>query len=79
MTIPRIGLVNVVAGREVAPEFVQGAARRRRWRTPSRRCSTTAAPRRAAMLEGLGEVRAKLGTPGAAGRVAAIALATALP
>jgi hypothetical protein len=30
-------------------------------------------PRRAAMLDALAEVRAKLGTPGAADRVAAIA------
>jgi hypothetical protein len=37
--IPRIGLVNVVAGREVAREFVQGACNQRRWPTRSRRSS----------------------------------------
>ncbi len=77
--IPRIGLVNVVAGREVAPEFVQGAVR------PAAMAAALAPlldhedPRRAAMLEALAEVRARLGTPGAAVRVAALALDLALP
>jgi lipid-A-disaccharide synthase len=79
VTIPRIGLVNVVAGREVAPEFVQGAARPQAMADAIAPLLDHASPRRAAMLEGLAEVRAKLGTPGAAGRVATIALATALP
>ena len=71
--IPRIGLVNVVAGREVAPEFVQDAV------VPERVAETLQPlldhndPRRVAMLEGLADVRSKLGTPGAAERVAAIA------
>jgi len=71
--IPHIGLVNVVAGREVAREFVQDAV------VPERIAATLGPllnpsdPTRAAMLQGLADVRAKLGTPGAAERVASIA------
>jgi lipid-A-disaccharide synthase len=71
--IPHIGLVNVVAGREVAREFVQGAV------VPDRIADTLSPlldandPSRSAMLASLAEVRMKLGTPGAADRVAAIA------
>lgn len=71
--IPHIGLVNVVAGREVAREFVQDAV------VPERIADTLGPlldaddPSRRAMLASLAEVRAKLGTPGAADRVAAIA------
>ena len=79
VTIPDIGLVNVVAGRRVAPEFVQDVV------VPERMAEALAPlldhedPRRRAMLEGLAEVRAKLGTPGAAARTATIALEAALP
>ena len=79
VTIPDIGLVNVVAGRRVAPEFVQDDV------VPERMAEALAPlldhedPRRRAMLEGLAEVRAKLGTPGAAARTATIALEAALP
>lgn len=72
--IPRIGLVNVVAGREVAPELIQhalepaGAARRLE---PLLRAGT---PEREAMLAGLAEVRGRLGEAGAAERVATLAL-----
>jgi len=68
--IPYIGLVNVVAGREVAPEFVQDAL------VPSRVAEALAelldpsSPRRAAMIAELQRVRASLGEPGAALRVA---------
>lgn len=67
--IEHIGLVNVVAGREVAREFVQGALQ------PTRVADAlqpllSATPARDASLRGLAEVRAKLGTPGAAQRVA---------
>jgi lipid-A-disaccharide synthase len=71
--IPHIGLVNVVAGHEVAREFVQGAV------VPDRIAETLAPlldvhnESRRAMLASLAEVRSKLGTPGAADRVAAIA------
>jgi lipid-A-disaccharide synthase len=68
--IPYIGLVNVVAGREVAPEFVQDAL------VPTRVADMLAelldphSPRRASMIAELERVRASLGEPGAAERVA---------
>ena len=68
--IPYIGLVNVVAGREVAPEFVQDAL------VPARVADALAelldplSPRRAAMIAELQHVRASLGDAGAAERVA---------
>ena len=71
--IPRIGLVNVVAGREVAREFVQTDV------VPDRMADALGPllmhddPQRMEMLQRLAEVREQLGTPGAAERVAAIA------
>ncbi len=72
--IPHIGLVNVVAGREVSREFVQDAF------VPLQVADAieplldaTSAVRRAAE-DGLADVRSKLGTPGAAARVADMAL-----
>lgn len=70
--IPRIGLVNVVAGRDVAREFVQSAL------VPSVMADAIApllvrgSAERSLMLRDLEEVRSRLGTPGAAERVAAI-------
>ncbi len=71
--IPFIGLLNIVAGREVAPEFVQDAFRPVRVADVLNDLFDPASAARRAMLEGLAEVRAKLGTPGAAARVAEIA------
>lgn len=70
--IPHIGLVNVVAGREVAREFVQDALQ------PGPVSDAlvpllSSTPQRARIVTELAEVRAKLGAPGAAERVAAIA------
>jgi len=73
MTVDSISLVNLVAGRKVVPEF---------WRRPVREESVAEALR--PLLDpdsaeyrtqraGLAEVVQKLGTPGAAGRVAGIA------
>jgi lipid-A-disaccharide synthase len=67
--IPYIGLVNVVAGREVAREFVQGALQPVAVATELGRLLDDAAYRER-QREGLIEVRSQLGTPGAAGRVA---------
>lgn len=70
--IPHIALVNVVAGREIAREFIQDAVE------PVAMADALSGmlregPQRAEMLAALGEVRDKLGTPGAAARVAAMA------
>jgi lipid-A-disaccharide synthase len=73
--IENIGLVNVVAGREVAREFIQDEI------VPAEIADTLqdlldkTSPQRADVLRGLAEVRAKLGTPGAAERVARMASA----
>lgn len=71
--VSEIGLVNIIAGRVVAPEFVQGAFRAGPVADALNPLFDPAAPARLTMLKGLDEVRAKLGTPGAAGRVAGIA------
>jgi len=74
--VPNIGLVNVVAGREVAREFIQDDV------VPSRMADAlmpllSDTKQRRDVIAGLGEVRAKLGSPGAANRVAAMASALA--
>ena len=69
--IPYIGLVNVVAGREIAREFVQGALQPAAVATELGRLLTDT-EYRDAQRAGLLEVRQKLGTPGAADRVAAM-------
>jgi len=73
LRVPHVGLVNLIAGREVAPEFLQGAV------TPDALAeavlplldpaSTAARHQR----DGLALVRDRLGPPGAADRVAALA------
>lgn len=70
--IPRIALVNVVAGREVAREFVQ---RDLEPRAMADALEPLLAPGdvRERMLADLEEVRGRLGSPGAAGRVAQMA------
>ena len=70
--VPNIGLVNVVAGREVAREFIQDDI------VPAKMAEELAkllvdTPERRAVLSGLAEVRSKLGTLGAAARVARMA------
>ena len=69
--IPHIALVNVVAGRELVPEFVQGALRPPRVADALERMLTDAG-HRATIVAGLRDVRAALGTPGAAARTAAL-------
>lgn len=70
--IPRIGLVNVVAGKEVAREFVQDSLVPERMAAALSPLLTPGSPEREQMQRDLAEVRAKLGAPGAAGRVADI-------
>jgi lipid-A-disaccharide synthase len=74
VTIPHIGLVNVVAGRQVAPEFIQHAVEPHAMADALEPLLTHGSAERRAMLAGLSEVRARLGQAGAAGRVAELAL-----
>ncbi|HEV7387324.1 MAG TPA: lipid-A-disaccharide synthase [Gemmatimonadaceae bacterium] len=71
--VPSIGLVNVVAGREVAPEFIQDKIVPGRIAPVLQDLLDPTSPRRREMLAGLAEVRARLGSPGAAERVARMA------
>ena len=75
--IPYIGLVNVVAGREVAREFIQNALQPARVADMLERLLTDATYRNA-LIDGLHEVRDKLGTPGAAARTATM-IASVVP
>lgn len=77
--IPNIGLVNVVAGRQVAPEFVQGALMPNAVADALEPLLDRNSATRARMVAELARVRDLLGTPGAAKRVAAIALDLAEP
>lgn len=72
--IPDIGLVNIVAERRVAPEFVQDDFVPARVADALAPLLDAASPERARMLEELAAVRAKLGAPGAAERVAGMVL-----
>jgi lipid-A-disaccharide synthase len=71
--VPHIALANLIAGRRVAPEFVQDAA------TPESLAAALLplvdpdSPERGAMVEGLAEIRGKLGGAGASRKVAEIA------
>jgi lipid-A-disaccharide synthase len=69
--IPNIGMVNVVAGREICPELVQGKA------TPANLATAlepliTQTPVRTAMLKELRLFREQMGEGGAAARAATI-------
>ena len=70
--IPRIGLVNVVAGREVAREFVQSAVVPAAMAEALSPLLTPGSAERTRMERDLAGVRDRLGAPGAAGRVAAL-------
>ena len=72
--IPYIGLVNIVAGKLVAPEFIQDALQPTAVANVLEPLLDLESPERRAMVAELDAVRASLGTPGAAQRVADIAL-----
>jgi lipid-A-disaccharide synthase len=72
--IPNIGLVNVVAGRRLAPEFVQDALEPVAVADTLERLLDPSSLELRQMLAGLREVREALGSPGAASRVATMAL-----
>jgi lipid-A-disaccharide synthase len=71
--IPHVSLVNIVARRAVVPELLQDAMTPDAFAAAARPLLDPTAPERRAMLEGLAAVRAALGEPGAAARVAAMA------
>jgi lipid-A-disaccharide synthase len=75
--IPHIALVNVVAGREVVPEFVQDALETTVVADRLQPLLNPESAERRTMVAGLGAVRASLGAPGAAARVAEMALTLA--
>ena len=72
--IPFIGLVNIVAGREIAPELVQDALQPTSLADAVAPLLRDGSPERVAQLRALREVRDSLGETGAASRVAAMAL-----
>jgi lipid-A-disaccharide synthase len=76
VTVSHIGLVNVVAGREVAPEFIQDRIQAQPIADALARLLAPGQDRERA-LAALAEVKAQLGTPGAADRVAQMASALA--
>jgi lipid-A-disaccharide synthase len=71
--VQHIGLVNVVAGREVAREFIQNDIVPKTMAAALSDLVNPVSPNRTAVLKGLAEVRSRLGTPGAAERVARMA------
>lgn len=72
VTLPDIALVNIVAERRVAPEFLQDALRADLVAPALLPLLDMASPERAQMLVALTEVRERMGKPGAAVRVAAM-------
>jgi lipid-A-disaccharide synthase len=68
VSVPYVSIANLVAGREVLPELLQDKAMPENL-AAALRPLLNGGPEREAMLAGLAEVRAKLGPPGASGRV----------
>jgi lipid-A-disaccharide synthase len=73
LTVPWVSLVNLVAGQRIVPELLQGAATVDTLVAEVAPLLDAASPAARAQRDGLGLVRARLGTPGAAGRVVEMA------
>lgn len=76
LTTPYIGLPNIVAGHAVIPELLQDEVTPVRMAEELERIIPAGKPRQT-MVAALGEVRTRLGTPGAVGRVAQLIRETA--
>ena len=74
LRVPWVGLVNLIAGYEVAPEFLQRAAHPDALAEAVRPLLDPASAAARRQREGLALVRERLGAPGAADRVAALAV-----
>jgi lipid-A-disaccharide synthase len=74
ITVSDIGMVNVVAGHRVVPEFVQDELEPSRIAPVLRDLLDSSSARRQEMIVALAEVRSRLGQPGASKRVAMLAL-----
>lgn len=72
VTLPDIALVNIVAERRVAPEFIQHALRADLVAPALLPLLTEGTPARNEMLDALQAVRRRMGAPGAGARVAAM-------
>jgi lipid-A-disaccharide synthase len=78
ITVADIGMVNLVAGRRVVPEFVQDDLNPAGIVPVLADLLDAASSRRADMISALADVRLRLGTPGASKRVAQLAMEMAV-